>query len=129
MLFPDAHPEKYLDLAAERIPEKEIVDQIELRANAMAPAWIGAFSEFLPGYSENALRGGATIDDEQLVIEARVDSDAKWDALFALAEKHFPMSEFRHRIDLRVIDPSVPNPDDPLGPEDPDAVAESADES
>ena len=112
-----------LELAGENIPGKEIVDQIELRANAIAPKWIGKFSEFLPGYSENALRGGATIDDEQLVIEARVDSDAKWDALFALAEKHFPMSEYRHRIDLRVIDPSAPDPDDPLGPVDPDAVA------
>ncbi len=124
-VLPSAEVKKaVLAKAGEKVPGKEIVDQIETRKNAMDPKWLEAFSEFLPGYSENALRGGMTIDDDQLVIEARVDSDAKWDALFALAEKHFPMSEFRHRIDLRVIDPSAPDPEDPLGPADPDAFNE-----
>ncbi|MEM0895968.1 MAG: hypothetical protein AAGJ79_03705, partial [Verrucomicrobiota bacterium] len=113
---------KILDRAGQRVRGKEIVDQIELRKNAVEPAWVESCSELLPGYSGYALRGGMTIDDEQLVIEARVESDAKWDALFALAEKYFPMSEFRHRIDLRVVDPTAPDPEDPLGPADPDTL-------
>ncbi len=115
--------EAFIALANEKLAKEMPLDteQIEIERNTMAPAWMPAFAGILPGFVENTTRGGLTVYEDSLVIEAEVPTEAKWDAVWQLSENYFPDPAFTRDVQLKVVDPLLP-PEEDLGPEDPDAL-------
>ena len=128
-LLPDeATKKKLFDEARNRLPEgMDIGDEIEVKSSATNPDWLPALLDIMPGFVANSINGGLTVYGNSIAIEARVDSDAKWDAMYVLAEKYFPTPAFQQQLIVTLVDPT--NPEEDLGPLDPDSLEEEMGES
>lgn len=128
-LLPSEESKKqFFEEVKKRLPAgMEIGDQVEVKSSATNPEWLPALLEILPGFVSNSVNGGLTVYEKSLAIEARVDADVKWDAMYALAEKYFPTPVYQQQLEITVVDPN--NPDEDLGPLDPDSFEEEMDES
>jgi hypothetical protein len=122
--LPDEATKKQLfEEARKRLPKgMEIGDEIEIKSNATKPEWIPALLGILPGFVANSVNGGLTIYENSLAIEARVDADVKWDAMYALSDQFFPAPDYQQSLEITLIDPN--NPEEDLGPLDPDFTDE-----
>ena len=119
----EATKSQLFDEARKRLPEgMKIDDEIEVKSSATKPGWIPALLGILPGFVSNSVNGGLTIFENSLAIEARVDAELKWDAMYALSDQFFPAPEYQQSLEITLVDPN--NPDEDLGPLDPDFMDE-----